>query len=166
MPYLCIPVSPFIYRSRLTSTRLLDLPPAHRSEVVVPCRPLEFCLFLCRWFLRKRRLCPPLRWSRVICALLENHHQVTPQRSPYSVSWSLMHSMIFFFRTCFFESNEYPQFMFWAETWKISDFFLSEIFHFLVVKFSVYPNRHAFVMLCKTSCLCVCVYVNVYCMPV
>ena len=36
--------------------------------------------------------------------------------------------------------NEYPQFMFWAEMWKISEF-LSENFHLLVVKFSVYLNR-------------------------
>ena len=43
-------------------------------------------------------------------------------------------------------SNEYPQSMFWAEIWKLSDFFLSENFHFLVAKFSVYLNRHIFVM--------------------
>ena len=42
-------------------------------------------------------------------------------------------------------SNEYPQFMFWAEIWKISDF-LSENFHGLVVKFSVYLNRRVSVM--------------------
>ena len=36
--------------------------------------------------------------------------------------------------------------MFWAEIWKISEF-LSEIFHFLVVKFSVYLNRRVFVMI-------------------
>ena len=42
-------------------------------------------------------------------------------------------------------SNEYPQSLFWAEIWKISEF-LSENFQFLVVKFSVYLNRHAFVM--------------------
>ena len=35
--------------------------------------------------------------------------------------------------------------MFWAEMWKISEF-LSENFHFLVVKFSVYLNRRVFVM--------------------
>ena len=40
-------------------------------------------------------------------------------------------------------SNEYPQSMFWAEIWKISEF-LSEHFHFLVVKFSVYLNRFVF----------------------
>ena len=43
-------------------------------------------------------------------------------------------------------SNEYPQCMFWAETWKYQIFFFSEIFHFLMVKFSVYLNRHVFVM--------------------
>ena len=43
-------------------------------------------------------------------------------------------------------SNEYPQSMFWAEIWKISEF-LSENFHFfLVVKFSLYLNRRVFVM--------------------
>ena len=42
-------------------------------------------------------------------------------------------------------SNEYAQSMFWAEIWKISDF-LSENFHYLVVKFSVCLNRHVFVM--------------------
>ena len=42
--------------------------------------------------------------------------------------------------------NKYPQSMFWAETWKILDFFLSKNFHFLAVKFSVYLNRHVFVM--------------------
>ena len=44
-------------------------------------------------------------------------------------------------------SNEYPQSMFWAEIWKMSEF-LSENFHFLVVKFSTYLNRHVFVMQC------------------
>ena len=43
-------------------------------------------------------------------------------------------------------SNEYPQSMFWAEIWKISEF-LSENFQFLVVKFSIYLNRRVFVML-------------------
>ena len=36
-------------------------------------------------------------------------------------------------------SNEYPQSMFWAESWKISEF-LSETFKFFVVKFSIYLN--------------------------
>ena len=44
-------------------------------------------------------------------------------------------------------SNEYPQSMFWAEIWKISEF-LSENFH-LVVKFSIYLNRLVFVMYAK-----------------
>ena len=43
-------------------------------------------------------------------------------------------------------SNEYPQSMFWAEMWKISEFFIWKISHFLVVKFSVCLNRHVFVM--------------------
>ena len=42
-------------------------------------------------------------------------------------------------------SNEYPQSMFWAEIWKISEF-LSENFHFLAVKFSEYLNRLVFIM--------------------
>ena len=42
-------------------------------------------------------------------------------------------------------SNKYPQIMFWAEIWKISEF-LSENFQFLEVKFSIYLNRHVFVM--------------------
>ena len=42
-------------------------------------------------------------------------------------------------------SNKYPQSMFWAEIWKISEF-LSENFHFLEVKFSIYLNRRVFVM--------------------
>ena len=42
-------------------------------------------------------------------------------------------------------SNEYPQSMFWAELWKISEF-LSENFHSLVVKISAYLNRLVFVM--------------------
>ena len=43
-------------------------------------------------------------------------------------------------------SNEYPQSMFWAEIWKISEFFYLEIFPFWVVKFSIYLNRRVFVM--------------------
>ena len=43
-------------------------------------------------------------------------------------------------------SNEYPQSMFWAEIWKISDFFLWKFSFFLVVKFSVHLNRRVFVM--------------------
>ena len=42
-------------------------------------------------------------------------------------------------------SNEYPQSMFWAEIWKISEF-LPENFHFLVVKFSIYLNRPVLVI--------------------
>ena len=43
-------------------------------------------------------------------------------------------------------SYEYPQSMFWAEIWRLSDFFYPKIFIFLVVKFSIYLNRHVFVM--------------------
>ena len=42
-------------------------------------------------------------------------------------------------------SNRYPQSMFWAETWKLPEFFVWK-FSFLVVKFSIYLNRHVFVM--------------------
>ena len=48
-------------------------------------------------------------------------------------------------------SNVYPQSMFWAEIWKISEF-LSEKFQFLVVKFSVYLNRRVFVMNAIMKC--------------
>ena len=47
-------------------------------------------------------------------------------------------------------SNEYPQSMFRAEILKISEF-LSENFHFLLVKFSVYLNRRVFVMVFSRS---------------
>ena len=47
-------------------------------------------------------------------------------------------------------SNEYPQYMFWAEIWKISEFFNLKMFSFLEVKFSIYLNRHVFVM--KLAC--------------
>ena len=43
-------------------------------------------------------------------------------------------------------SNEYPQSMFWAEIWKISEFFIWK-FSLLVVKFSVYLNRRVFIMI-------------------
>ena len=43
-------------------------------------------------------------------------------------------------------SNEYPQSTFCAEIWKISEFFLSENFQFLEIKFSIYLNRRVFVM--------------------
>ena len=50
-------------------------------------------------------------------------------------------------------SNEYPKSMFWAEIWKISEF-LSENFHFFVVKFSIYLNRPVFAMLLPKSLFC------------
>ena len=43
-------------------------------------------------------------------------------------------------------SKEYPQCMFWAEIWKISEF-LSENFQFLVVKFTIYLTWRVFVMI-------------------
>ena len=42
-------------------------------------------------------------------------------------------------------SNDYPQSMFLAEIWKISEFFIWNLY-FLVVKFSVYWNRLVLVM--------------------
>ena len=45
------------------------------------------------------------------------------------------------------EPPQYQQSRFWAEIWKISEFFfLSENFQFLEVKFSIYLNRRVFVM--------------------
>ena len=48
-------------------------------------------------------------------------------------------------------SNEYPQSMFLAEIWKISEFFIWKNCHFLVVKFSVYLNKRVFVMIWFTD---------------
>ena len=43
-------------------------------------------------------------------------------------------------------SNKYPQSMFGAEIWKVSEFFLSENFQFLDVKYPMYLNRRVFLM--------------------
>ena len=43
-------------------------------------------------------------------------------------------------------SNEYPQSMFCAEIWKISEFFLSENVQFLEIQCAIHLNRHVFVM--------------------
>ena len=43
-------------------------------------------------------------------------------------------------------SNEYPKSLFWAEIGKNIRIFYLKIFIFLVVKFSVFLNRHFFVM--------------------
>ena len=43
-------------------------------------------------------------------------------------------------------SNEYPQFMFWAETWKNVRIFYLKFFVFWVIKYLVYLNRRVFVM--------------------
>ena len=48
-------------------------------------------------------------------------------------------------------SNEYPQSIFWAEMWKISEFFIWKSSFFLVLKFSVYLNRRVFVMESNTG---------------
>ena len=47
-------------------------------------------------------------------------------------------------------SNGYLQSMLWAEIWKISVFYMN-CFHFLVVNFSVYLNRHFFEMCIELS---------------
>ena len=44
-------------------------------------------------------------------------------------------------------SKEYPQSMFWTEIWKNIRVFCLNFFQFLEVKFSIYLNRHVFVML-------------------
>ena len=49
-------------------------------------------------------------------------------------------------------SNEYPQSMFWAEIWKISEF-LYKNFQFLEMKFSIFLNRRVFVMFNSTFVL-------------
>ena len=49
-------------------------------------------------------------------------------------------------------SNVYPQYMFWAEIWKISGFFIWKFSIFLVVKFSVCLKRHVFVMVLFSIC--------------
>ena len=51
-------------------------------------------------------------------------------------------------------SNEYPQSMFWAEIWNISEF-LSENFQFLVVRFSIYFEQACFPNVHFTTCWCV-----------
>ena len=43
-------------------------------------------------------------------------------------------------------SNEYPQSVFSSRNMKNISIFLSDNFHFWVLKFSVYLNRHVFVM--------------------
>ena len=52
-------------------------------------------------------------------------------------------------------SNEYPQSMFGAEIWKKYLNFLSQNFRFLIVKFSVYLNRHIFVIYIQTAWRCI-----------
>ena len=51
---------------------------------------------------------------------------------------------------CRGSSNEYPQSIFWAKLWKnIRIFYLKS--QFLVVKYSIYLNRHVFVMICEVG---------------
>ena len=49
-------------------------------------------------------------------------------------------------------SNEYPQSMFWAKVWIISEFYL-KCFSFFEVKFSINLNRRVFVMSIHWYCL-------------
>ena len=50
-------------------------------------------------------------------------------------------------------SYEYPQSMFWAEIWKMSEFFIWKFSFFgTVVKFSIYLNRHVLVMEDWSAC--------------
>ena len=52
--------------------------------------------------------------------------------------------------------------MFRAEICKnVRLFFLSEIFHFLVVKFSLYLNRHVFAMCTKLLNMCIIIEVRI-----
>ena len=44
-------------------------------------------------------------------------------------------------------SNDYPQSMFWAGIWKISELIIWKFSFFFVVKFSIYLNRRVFVMI-------------------
>ena len=48
-------------------------------------------------------------------------------------------------------SNEYPQSMFWAEIWKISEFFIWKFSLFLAVKVSIYSKRRVYVMWAHTD---------------
>ena len=47
-------------------------------------------------------------------------------------------------------SNGYTQSMFWADIWKKYQSFISKIFQFLEVKFSIYLNKLVFVMKIST----------------
>ena len=77
-------------------------------------------------------------------------------------------------------SNEYPQSMFWAEEWKISEFLIWKFSFFGGKKFSVYLNRRVFVMFvwlmymyhnkkgiqaraCVRVCVCMCMSVVSVC---
>ena len=54
-------------------------------------------------------------------------------------------------------SNKYPESVFQAEIRKYQNF-LSENFHFLVVKFSVYLNRRVFVMIYRMWHICLLIW--------
>ena len=85
---------------------------------------------------------------------LYNFDPLKPHYYIHVVNWGLQGYTLFFLFLlknidcgyCRGSSNEYPQSIFWAEIWKIPEF-LSENFQFLVVKFSIYLNRHVFIML-------------------
>ena len=66
----------------------------------------------------------------------------------YLVNWGLQGYIIFLISAQKLRLwvLEYPQSIFWAEIWKISDFFYLKTFSFFVVKFSIYLNRRVFLM--------------------
>ena len=103
-----------------------------------------------------------LRWAHITKTYLYNVDSLKPHF--YIVKLGIQGYTLFFLfllknidcgyslePPCRGDSNEYTQYMFWAEIWKISEF-LSEKFHFLVVKFSIYLNRHVFVTIRRKVC--------------
>ena len=101
-------------------------------------------------------LCPLGHSNRVHCflfyllfsvfpndSLSDFHFENTPIQT-YSKTG--VYRGIHYFSFFLLGSIEYPQSMFWAEIWRISEGFLSENFQFLDVNFSIYLNRRVFVM--------------------
>ena len=98
--------------------------------------------------------------SVIFCILVCFHYNFDPLKPPrvYCKNWGLQGYTLFFLFLlknidCRYSlepprrggSNEYPQSMFWAEIWKMLDFF-PENFQFLEAIFSIYLNRRVFVM--------------------
>ena len=52
-------------------------------------------------------------------------------------------------------SNEYPQSMFWAEIWKVSEFFYLKMFMFGGEIFNIFEYRRVFVMGCNVCAMCI-----------